>query len=294
MLADRQRLSQVLLNLLSNAVKYNRTGGTVSVSCSPAVRAGFVRLGVTDTGHGLDAAALDKLFTPFERLGAEHTNVEGTGIGLALSKRLVEAMGGSIGVDSIPGRGSTFFVELPSSHVTDADAALPIPSTSQECYARRSTVLCIEDNLSNYALVEQTLETNRPHVHLLGAMQGQLGLDMAREHHPDLILLDLQLPDLPGDKLLQHLRSEESTRQIPVILVSADATKGQRERLLSLGAQAYLTKPLDIRAFLQTLDETLGRVEPRVGLSAEAGTAKRIDGSVSARNTNLLDAGLWV
>ncbi len=257
-LADHQRLRQVLLNLLSNAVKYNRPGGTVKISCGAAGEPGFLRLSVTDTGLGIAPESLGKLFVPFERLGAERTAVEGTGIGLALSKRLVEAMDGRIGVDTVVGQGSTFYLELPvagsvASEPTDTLAAI-IESIAPE---QRSTVLCIEDNLSNYALVEQTLETKRPHVRLLGAMRGQLGLAMARQHRPDLILLDLQLPDLPGDQLLQQLRTDESTRDIPVILVSADATKGQSERLLGLGAQGYLTKPLDIRSFLRSVDEVL-------------------------------------
>ncbi len=255
--ADRQRLSQVVLNFLSNAVKYNRDRGTVQLTCQPAKQADWLRLAISDTGPGISPADLDKLFVPFERLGAERTTVEGTGIGLALSKRLVEAMGGTIGVESTPGRGSTFYLELPMAstcaHAVEHETVpvlelLPIGGP---------TVLSIEDNLSNYALIEQVLELQRPNVRLLGAMQGQLGLDMAREHRPDLILLDLQLPDLPGDELLQQLQTDESTRSIPVIMVTADATKGQARRLLNLGAQAYVTKPLDIAAFLHAIDQVL-------------------------------------
>ncbi len=260
--ADRQRLSQVVINLLSNAVKYNRPGGNVSFHCDEAKQPGRLRLSITDTGPGIAPADLDKLFTPFERLGAERTTVEGTGIGLALSKRLVEAMDGTIGVESTPGRGSTFYLELPLAHdVSPAVESLvaPMPESS---LTGGSTLLCIEDNLSNYALIEQTLETARPNVRLLGAMRGQLGLDMAREHRPDLILLDLQLPDLPGDQLLEQLQADESTSGIPVIMVSADATEGQSERLLELGARAYLTKPLDLRAFLRAIDEMLATRMP--------------------------------
>ena len=262
--ADRQRLNQVVLNLLSNAVKYNRPGGTVGVSCEPAARAGWLRLSVSDTGPGIAPADLGKLFTPFERLGAERSNAEGTGIGLALSKRLVEAMGGTIGVDSAVGRGSTFYVELPAS-VASSSAAGPAGEPAADgADAARPTVLYIEDNPSNYALVEQVLELERPAIRLLGAMLGQLGLDMAREHRPDLILLDLQLPDISGDEVLRQLQADPRTHDIPIVMVSADATVEQPRRLLELGARAYLTKPLKITALVQTVDETIGWISQRL------------------------------
>ena len=252
--ADRQRLNQVMLNLLSNAVKYNRPGGTVSITCEPA-HADRLRLAVSDSGVGIAAEDLRKLFMPFERLGAERSGVEGTGIGLALSKRLVEAMDGEIGVESTPGSGSTFYLELP--------AADSLPTTTEVAETEPltiggPTVLCIEDNPSNYTLVEQVLEATRPNIRLRGAMRGELGLDMARMHQPDLILLDLQLPDVHGDDLLQRLQADTQTCDIPVIMVTADATAGQSRRLLDLGAQAYLTKPLNIAAFLSAIDGVLG------------------------------------
>ena len=255
--ADRQRLKQVVLNLLSNAVKYNRDRGTVQLTCEAAKQAGWLRLSVSDTGPGIAPADVDKLFTPFERLGAERTTVEGTGIGLALSKRLVEAMGGTIGADSTQGRGSTFYLELPVASSLPRAVEHETAPASEALPIGGPTVLSIEDNLSNYALVEQTLEVKRPNIRLLGAMQGRLGLNMAREHRPDLILLDLQLPDLPGDDLLRQLQSDEQTRHIPVIMVTADATNGQARRLLDLGAHGYITKPLDIAAFLRAIDEVL-------------------------------------
>ena len=257
--ADHQRLNQVVLNLLSNAVKYNRPGGTVGLSCEPSATApGRLRLAVSDTGMGISPENLKKLFTPFERLGAEQSNVEGTGIGLALCKGLVEAMGGTIGVESTPGRGSTFYLELPRGVAAGESVREALPEPEPDTAPAGSyTVLCIEDNLSNFALVEQALEAKRPDIRLLGAMQGRLGLDMAREHRPDLILLDLQLPDVSGDKLLGLLQADAATRDIPVIMVSADATKGQAQRLLKLGARHYLTKPLDLRVFLRTVDDVL-------------------------------------
>ena len=254
--ADRQRLHQVMLNLLSNAVKYNRPGGTVTVACEPAA-AGRLRLSVSDTGHGMSPADLTKLFTPFERLGAERSGVEGTGIGLALAKRLVEAMNGTIAVDSAPGRGTTFSVELPAGvalagETNDSSGAVPARAT-----VHGPTVLYIEDNPSNYSLVEQVLELQRPTIRLLGAMLGQLGLDMARQHRPDLILLDLHLPDVAGDEVLRQLQADGRTRDIPVVMVSADATNEQPRRLLALGARAYLTKPLKIAELMQAVDHAL-------------------------------------
>ena len=266
--ADRQRLNQVVLNLLSNAVKYNRPGGTVSISCEPATPAGFLRLAVSDTGPGIAPADLGKLFVPFERLGAGGSGVEGTGIGLALSKRLVEAMGGTIDVESVPGRGSTFYMELPASGMLPVAAGQAEEPTPENRPVRGAAVLYIEDNPSNYALVEQVLELQRPAIHLLGAMLGQLGLDMAREHRPDLILLDLQLPDLSGEEVLRQLQADDSTRGIPVIMVSADAMAEKPQRLLELGARSYLTKPLRISALVESIDDGLAgeaNLLPRTG-----------------------------
>ena len=255
--ADRQRLRQVVLNLLSNAVKYNRAGGTVALSCVPAARAGVLHLAVTDTGPGISPAGLRKLFTPFERLGAEQSSVEGTGIGLALSKSLVEAMGGSIGVDSSEGHGSTFYLELPSAESHPPAAELPVAAVREMPSETASTVLYVEDNQSNYALVELALESQRPAIRLLGATLGRQGLALARERRPQLILLDMGLPDLGGEEILQQLQADALTRAIPVVMVSADATEGQARRLLDLGARAYVTKPLKIGAFIRTIDEML-------------------------------------
>ena len=255
--ADRQRLRQIVLNLLSNAVKYNRTGGTVSLSCDPASTPGRLCLSVADTGAGITSADANKLFVPFERLGAERSGVEGTGIGLALAKRLVEAMGGTIGVESTPGRGSTFYVELPSSDTLVAGRCQPTEPPLDEAAASGPTVLYIEDNPSNYALVTQILEMQRPTIRLLGAMLGQLGLDMARAHRPELILLDLHLPDVQGEEVLRQLQADLITRDIPVVMVSADATTEQPRRLLASGARAYLTKPLKIAELVQAVDDAL-------------------------------------
>jgi PAS domain S-box-containing protein len=254
-LADRQRLQQVLLNLLSNAVKYNRTRGAVAVSCEERP-GGRLRILVTDTGYGISPDKLERLFIPFDRLGAEETGIEGTGLGLALSKHLVEVMGGTLHVTSQVGVGSTFAVELPLTAAPVDVLKLPgaSPTVQAERQEGRMVVLYIEDNVSNLRLVEQVL-SRRPQTTLLSAMQGQLGLDLAREHRPDLILLDLHLPDVPGDEVLRRLLEEPRTRGIPVVILTADATPRQVERLLAAGAEAYLTKPLDVRQLLALVDQ---------------------------------------
>jgi len=266
-LADRQRLQQVLLNFLSNAVKYNNERGRITVACTPGPD-GQVTIGVTDTGPGLSPAALDRLFTPFERLGAEASGVEGTGLGLSLSKRFVEAMGGRVRVESKVGIGSTFAVELAAATAPGEglhEAELP-PAAAP---ARAGTVLYVEDNLANVRLVERVLQ-RRPQVTLLPAAQGRLGLELAREHHPDLVLLDSHLPDVPGAEVLRRLREEPRTADIPVVIVSADATPGEIERLRGLGAEAYLTKPLDVRQLLELVDGVLARERHDGGAGAPA------------------------
>ena len=259
---DRQRLKQVLLNLLSNAVKYNRPGGAVTLSYAE-VEGGRLRVNVSDTGLGIPPDRLGQLFTPFERLGAEQTGIEGTGLGLALSKRLVEAMRGTMGVDSTVGRGSTFWVEFPLSveeqPVTQRTAEGPRPAGVAEAARGAFTVLYIEDNLSNLELIQHLL-SRRPEIKLLSAMQGRLGLDLAREHRPDLILLDVHLPDIPGAEMVRLLREDRKTRDIPVVAVSADALPTQIQRLLAAGARAYLTKPLEVRKFLDVVDEVLAEI----------------------------------
>ena len=256
-LADRQRFKQVLVNLLNNAVKYTPFFGGVAVSYHVPGNE-KVRVLVSDTGPGIPAEKLARLFTPFERLGAEQSAIEGTGLGLALSQRLMDAMGGSIGVESAVGKGSTFWIELPLAkspleRFPRDGAANGARQPSSEPASR--SILYIEDNLSNLALIEQML-AERPGTALLTSMQGKVGLDLARQHTPDLILLDLHLPDLPGWDVLSQLKADSTTRHIPVVVISADATKRQMNRLMSAGAAHYLTKPLDVNKFFQVLDET--------------------------------------
>jgi CheY-like chemotaxis protein len=253
-LADRQRLRQVLLNLISNAIKYNLTGGTVHITCS-TVAGTDLRISVTDTGPGIAPDKLGRLFVAFDRLGAETSHVEGTGLGLALSKHLIEAMGGAIGIESTVDVGSTFWIELPLTQAPPQppeEVSIEAGATRDQLAGQRS-VLYIEDNLANLRLVERIL-SRHPEVQLLAAMQGRLGLQLARDHHPDLILLDLHLPDMPGQDVLRELKADRATRDMPVVVLSADATHGQVTRLLKAGAHAYLTKPINVKEFLDLLE----------------------------------------
>jgi PAS domain S-box-containing protein len=255
--ADMQRLKQVLLNLLSNAIKYNHDGGHVMVCTSPA--GDRVRIVVSDDGPGIAPDMLDRLFHPFERLGAEQTAVEGTGLGLALCKGMVEAMGGTISVQSSSGEGAAFVVELESA----APRAL-IAAPATEAHVRdvrvgvAQTVLCIEDNPSNLTLIEQVLSM-RPQITLLTAADGARGTELARAHRPELVLLDLNLPDMKGADALARLKTEPDTGDIPVVVLSADATPEQAERLIAAGAAAYVTKPIDVQQFLGAVDDALAQ-----------------------------------
>lgn len=260
-LADRQRLKQVLLNLLSNGVKYNREGGSLTLSCSQSSES-RVRIVVSDTGLGMAHDKLARLFTPFDRLGAEQTGIEGSGLGLALSQSLVQAMGGTIHVASKVGQGSSFFVELaqvenPEEQIQPLQAEPPtLVDSDNHSVAVTSTVLYIEDNLSNFRLIERVLAL-RQGIRLLPAMQGRLGIDLARQQQPDLILLDLHLPDLKGDEVLVQLKGHPKTQAIPVVVISADATPRQVQRLLHAGAAAYLTKPIDVGQLMQLFNRML-------------------------------------
>jgi PAS domain S-box-containing protein len=267
--ADRQRLVQVLLNLLSNAVKYNRPGGEVRLGWEmiPAGEGGDprVRLRVQDTGVGIAPEKLDQLFVPFARLGAEYSDVEGTGLGLALSQRLVEAMGGEMVLERSDDAGSSFAVDLVLSRDPveglalrsggSAPRELPAPRVSPV------TLLYVEDNLANLSLVE-TILAARPGWKTIPALQGRLGAELACEHVPDLVLLDLHLPDVQGDEVLRRLRADKRTAKIPVVMISADATPRTIDRLRAQGADAYLTKPLDVDEFLSTIDRLLPAPEP--------------------------------
>jgi PAS domain S-box-containing protein len=254
--ADRQRLKQVLLNLLSNAVKYNREAGSISIRCASA-DGDRVRISVVDTGYGIAPAHLERLFRPFDRIGAENGGVEGTGIGLALTRGLIDAMGGDIGVESELDVGSTFWFELPRAEAATRHLDLEPANVALAHHdGSRRTILQIEDNLSNLRLVEQII-ARQPGIELVSAEHGRRGLELARDLQPDLILLDLHLPDLSGREVLRSLRTNRSTRHIPVVIVSADATDRQITVLKDAGAFGYLTKPLDVAEFLRTIDRAM-------------------------------------
>jgi PAS domain S-box-containing protein len=260
-LTDRQRFAQILINLIGNAIKYNRERGSVSLSARERIATNTLRVEVRDTGPGLSGNEICRLFTPFERLGAAGRGIEGTGIGLALSKRLAEAMGGSIGIESVVGEGSTFWVEFPlvenplKEGLSQYESCVTFSAIPQP-FTRDHTVLYIEDNLPNLKLIEMIM-ADRTDIRLLSAMQASTGLDLIAQQKPDLILLDLHLPDMNGDEVLRRLKLNAATADIPVFIISADATPRQIERLLALGAKGYLTKPLDVRQFIQTLNENL-------------------------------------
>ena len=254
--ADRQRLKQILVNLLSNAVKFNREDGEIMVTCRRTAD-GTVRLSVRDTGPGIAPGDQERIFSAFERLGADHAGVEGTGLGLALAKRLAELMHGHLGVESTVDEGSVFCLELPTAAAPEPRQSEPRPDwlpVAAQAHVR--TVLYIEDNLSNYNLVEYIF-ADRPGLRLLPAIRGELGLKLAREQQPDLILLDLDLPDLHGREVLKSLRADPSTRKTPVVVISANAMPRMVEQTLAAGAKAYLTKPINVRDFLSVLDEQL-------------------------------------
>jgi signal transduction histidine kinase len=261
-MADRQRLHQVLLNLLSNAVKYNRPGGSVTIACRATERR-RIRVEVTDTGRGLAPNEVSRLFVAFDRLGAEehYEGVEGTGLGLTLSKSLVEAMNGEMGVETEIGAGSTFWFEIPEGKTVDSPPPSPAVAEGDRRSGRSdglSLILYIEDNPSNVELVEQIL-ADRPDVRLLTAGRGRQGLEAAVRHRPDLILLDLHLPDMSGDEVLRLVRRDDRIGSTPVVVITADATPGRSRTLDETGITAFLTKPLDVAAFRRVVDSVLGR-----------------------------------
>jgi len=261
-MADRTRLKQVMLNLLSNAVKYNRDEGAVVLACDQPTPT-RMRLSVQDTGNGLNPEQVASLFQPFNRLGQESGTQEGTGIGLVVTKRLVELMGGEIGVTSSPGVGSVFWIELASTAprtsglvervAPDAGALTPSASTTE---AAPRLLLYVEDNPANLRLVEEIVAFRRD-LRLLAAHDGHLGLQLARAHRPDIILMDLNLPGMSGFEVLRQLGADPETAQIPVIALTANAMPRDIERGVAAGFHRYLTKPIDIEKFAEAINSTL-------------------------------------
>ena len=260
--ADRTRLKQVLINLLSNAVKYNKAGGTVVVDCDRGT-AERIRLNVRDTGAGLSPEKLAQLFQPFNRLGQEHSAEQGTGIGLVMSKRLVELMGGVLGVESSVGVGSVFWCELGAAAVPKLDVAAATPAVvaagQPQPGASLRTLLYVEDNPANLKLVEQLI-ARRLTIRLLTAVDGNMGIQLARAHQPDVILMDINLPGISGIEALRILRDDPATAHIPVVALSANAMPRDIEKGLEAGFFSYLTKPINVKEFMVALDAALESV----------------------------------
>lgn len=264
-LADAHRLKQVMLNLIGNAIKYNRPGGQVRIQVNRDDPK-RIRILVSDDGVGIPEESLGRLFVAFERLDAEARGVQGAGLGLALSRSLIENMGGMIGVASRLGEGSTFWVELEvasePSAPTPVHEELPPVLVPRE-YSSRRKVLYVEDTLVNVRYVEAVLKY-RPSIEVLPAMMGMLGFELAREHQPDLILLDLHLPDLTGEQVLSFLRAEPLTSEIPVVILTADATDSGRTPLIEQHADAVVTKPIPVQPLLELVDRFVGDSDPDV------------------------------
>lgn len=256
---DRQRLKQILINLINNAIKYNRTSGTVFIKTDLVPgnygNAQRVRISIVDKGIGISPEDLKKIFTPFERIGAEKSQTEGTGLGLTVVKKLVEAMGGKLGADSVKEVGSTFWFELPQAEynqeVVNQEVLLDLKSRNESC---KGQILYVEDNQPNIELIEQIFSVQRSGIRLVVRNNGRAVVQLAKNLKPDLILLDLNLPDMHGSQLLEQLKADELTKNIPVVVISADAMPQQLENLKKAGANNYLTKPLDIRKFLDVID----------------------------------------
>ena len=257
--ADRTRLKQVMINLLSNAIKYNRHDGQVEVNCHVRGQ-GSIRIGVTDTGLGLTPEQMAQLFQPFNRLGQEASIEEGTGIGLVVSKRLIELMGGVIGVESRAGAGSTFWIDLKLTVASHYHGEQPHLGTVMPAPIQASThahtLLYVEDNPANLMLVEDLI-ARRPDIRLLTARDGNQGIAVARSAMPDVILMDINLPGISGIKALRLLREDLQTAHIPVVALSANAIPRDIEKGLEAGFFRYLTKPIKVHEFMATLDIAL-------------------------------------
>jgi signal transduction histidine kinase/CheY-like chemotaxis protein len=256
---DRTRCKQILLNLLSNAIKYNSENGKVELDVRP-INDAELRITISDTGNGIADDQLPELFLPFNRLDARDGEVEGTGIGLTISQQLVEMMGGRIGVDSKLGVGSRFWVELPidtsvqsEEHARPEDKIIESPVRAE---SYQHTLLYIEDNPANLNLVSKIL-AHRKHIKLLTAHDPRLGLELAMVHHPDLVLLDINMPYMDGYQVLEALKTNEGLQHIPVIAVTANAMIQDVDRGKSAGFSDYLTKPIDVPHFLETIDHYL-------------------------------------
>ena len=268
--ADRTRVKQILINLLSNAIKYNRKKGSVEVSCleQPLDR---VRISIKDTGTGLTEGQISQLFQPFNRLGQEAGEEEGTGIGLVVAKRLVELMGGEIGVESTPGEGSTFWFEFTAVEAPDLpyaeNVSISLDSLLLVQKSRVHKILYVEDNPANMRLVDKII-ARIPNTTLLMATDGALGVEMARKNLPDLILMDINLPGINGFEALKMLRADPLTEHIPVIALSANAMLLDIEKGLMAGFYSYITKPINVDNFTNSLNEVMRVIDKKLGINS--------------------------
>jgi PAS domain S-box-containing protein len=267
--ADRTRMKQILINLLSNAIKYNRVDGTVCVKCIE-VSPERIRIDVEDTGEGLTLEKIEQLFQPFNRLGQEARAEEGTGIGLVMAKRLIELMGGAIGVESTFGKGSTFWLEMDLT--TERQAFDPAAQAQVEAQVEAQSQLCtllyVEDNPANLMLIGDLI-ARRPDIRLLTAKNGNSGIEIARSVRPDVILMDINLPGISGIEVLKILAEDPATAHIPVLALSANAIPHDIDKALKAGFFRYLTKPIKINEFMMTLDEALESAKAVSGRGAK-------------------------
>jgi PAS domain S-box-containing protein len=260
--ADHTRLKQIVLNLVSNGIKYNRKNGSVAIEAKSVED--WCEIAVVDTGVGLTPEQIHRIFEPFSRVAARRDEIEGTGIGLTITRKLVALMGGAIGVESQPGSGSRFWVRIPLFLGMPARAKAQAVSQTVEtartpALGRQQTVLYVEDNPANLALVEYVLRQRRPHLRLLSAHTGELGIALAESQHPDVIILDISLPGMDGYQVLDVLRQTTATRHTPVFALSANAMRSDIAKGLEAGFDDYLTKPIDVPRLLSTIDALLER-----------------------------------
>ncbi|MCZ8134232.1 MAG: ATP-binding protein, partial [Algoriphagus sp.] len=261
-LADLQRLKQILINLLNNAIKYNKIGGSVWISAENSHETDgkkYVRILIVDNGIGISEENLPKLFKPFERVGGDQYATEGTGLGLSVVEKLSQLMRGKVGVESKVGEGSKFWIELPGTdanptdlnHLKDSDE---IDLSNKDT---KGSLLLVEDNISNIELVKELLRSLKPGVEVINTMYGLEAIQLTKEYKPSLILLDLNLPDTSGAKVLETLKTDPETKDLPIVVVSADATTKQMEFILSKGADQYLTKPINVGQLIKIFDQYL-------------------------------------
>ncbi|MBT4258950.1 MAG: response regulator, partial [Nitrospina sp.] len=258
-LCDKTRLKQVLLNLISNAIKYNSQDGAVTLSIEP-INLATIRINISDTGPGIPLEKQKYLFNPFSRLGAEDTTTEGSGIGLTITKKLVELMGGTINFNSELGVGTCFYVDFQLSNEMEQMVSASVKAETFELKKTEKgegsfCILYIEDNDTNTQLVQKVLRKNRPVVKLICANHARKGIELAVKNQPDLILMDIQLPDIDGIQAFKKLQTFKETNGIPVIALSANAMKHQVEEVMSLGFKFYLTKPINIKQLLEKIDQ---------------------------------------